>query len=57
MLPTKVKPVVVAKSIMVTENPHDDWVAVDDNTSKEMDITDEGNTSKKEQHDEQEVKK
>ena len=49
MLPTKVKPVVVAKSIMVTENPHDDWVAVDDNTSKEMDITDEGNTLKKEQ--------
>jgi HSP20 family molecular chaperone IbpA len=57
ILPKKVKPVVVAKSIMVTENPHDDWVAVDDNTSKEMDTADEGNTLKKEQDDEQEVKK
>jgi len=46
--PKRAKPTVTVKTITVTENPHEDLVAVD----SKMDITDEeGNTAKKEQDD------
>jgi HSP20 family protein len=41
--PKRAKPAVVVKTITVTENPHEDWVTVD----SKMDITDKGNTAKK----------
>ena len=57
ILPKRSKPEVFLKTITVTENPHEDWVAVD-NTTKEMDITNEGrNSAKKEQDEKQELEK
>jgi hypothetical protein len=46
--PKRAKPAVVVKTITVTENPHEDWVAVD---SKKDSITDKGNTAKKDRDD------